>query len=111
MPLPDFIRALPALDLPFPDDAVRTNAIRSDAGLVVFFTFLRDFDLPPHSHRGQWGTVLEGAIDLTIAGVTRRVRPGEPYDIPAGTVHSAHIPAGTVVMDVFEEPDRYPLRG
>lgn len=111
MPLPAFIRALPALDLPFPEDAVRTNAVRSDAGLVVFFTFLKDFDLPPHSHRGQWGTVLEGAIELTIGGETRRYRPGEPYDIPAGTVHSARVPAGTVVMDVFEEPDRYPLRG
>lgn len=111
MPLPAFIRAFPALDLPFPDDAVRTNAIRSDAGLVVFFTFLKDSDLPPHSHRGQYGTVLEGSIELTVGGVTRRVRPGEPYEIPAGAVHSARIPAGTVVMDVFEEPDRYPLRG
>ncbi|MEI2804697.1 cupin domain-containing protein [Albidovulum sp.] len=111
MPLPAFIRALPALDLPFPDDAVRTNAVRSDAGLVVFFTFLKDFDLPPHSHKGQWGTVLEGAIELTLNGVTRRYGPGEPYDIAAGTVHSARIPAGTVVMDVFEEPDRYRLRG
>ncbi len=111
MPLPAFIRAMPALDLPFPEDAVRTNAVRSDTGLVVFFTFLKDFDLPPHSHKGQYGTVLEGAIELTVAGVTRRIRPGEPYDIPAGTVHSARIPEGTVVMDVFEEPDRYPLRG
>ncbi len=111
MPLPAFIRALPALDLTFPEDAVRTNAVRSDAGLVVFFTFLKDFDLPPHSHKGQWGTVLEGTIELTIGGVTRRYGPGEPYDVPSGTVHSARIPAGTVVMDVFEEPDRYPLRG
>ncbi|WP_413868437.1 cupin domain-containing protein [Albidovulum sp.] len=111
MPLPAFIRALPALDLPFPDDAVRTNAVRSDTGLVVFFTFLKDFDLPPHSQKGQYGTVLEGSIELTAGGVTRRIRPGEPYDIPAGTVHSARIAAGTLVMDVFEEPDRYPLRG
>lgn len=111
MPLPAFFRALPALDLPFPDDAVRTSAVRSDAGLVVFFTFLKDFDLPPHAHKGQWGTVLEGAIELTVDGVTRRHGPGETYDIPSGAVHSARIPAGTIVMDVFEEPDRYPLRG
>jgi quercetin dioxygenase-like cupin family protein len=55
--------------------------------------------------------VLEGSIEFTIGGVTRRYGPGESYDIPAGTVHSARIPAGTVAMDVFEETDRYPLRG
>lgn len=110
MPLPGFMQAFPALDLPFPDDAVQTSAIRSDAGLVVFFTFLKDFDLPPHSHGAQWGSVIEGAIEFTIGGVTRRYGPGDSYDIPAGTVHSARIAAGTLAVDVFEEPDRYGLR-
>ena len=111
MPLPGFMHAFPALDPPFPDDVVRTSAVRSDAGLVVFFTFLKDFDLPPHSHGAQWGSVIEGAIEFTIGGVTRRYGPGDSYDIPAGTVHSARINAGTVAVDVFEEPDRYGLRG
>ncbi|MCT8328839.1 cupin domain-containing protein [Albidovulum sediminis] len=111
MPLPAFMRTFPALDLPFPDDTVRTSAVRSEAGLVVFFTFLKDFDLPPHSHGAQWGSVIEGGIEFTIGGVTRRYGPGDSYDIPAGTVHSARISAGTVAVDVFEEPDRYPLRG
>lgn len=111
MPLPDFLRAFPVLDLPFAEDIVTANAIRSDAGLVVFFTFHQDMDLPPHSHGAQWGSVLEGRIEFTIGGVTRHYGPGESYDIPAGVVHSARIPAGTVAVDVFEEPDRYPLRG
>ena len=42
MAFPDFFRAFPALDVPFPDDVVGTQAIRSDAGLVVFFTFHKD---------------------------------------------------------------------
>ena len=46
MPLPDFIRAFPAADIPFPAEVVSTNALRSDAGLAVFFTFHRDMDLP-----------------------------------------------------------------
>ncbi len=111
MPLPDFIRAFPALDLPFPDDVVTTNVIRSESGLAVFFTFHKNFSLPEHSHKGQWGTVLEGSLELTISGETRTYRPGESYSIPSGAVHSAEVPAGTVVVDVFEEPDRYPLRG
>lgn len=110
MRLPDFIRAMPALDIPFPEESVTTRALRSDAGLAVFFTFHRDVTLPAHSHKGQWGTVLDGEIELTIEGKPRIYRPGETYSIPAGVVHAAKIKAGTVVLDVFEEPDRYPLR-
>ena len=110
MPLPDFIRAMPALDIPFPDDVVSANAVRSEAGLVVFFTFHKDLDLPAHAHKAQWGTVIEGQIALTIDGTTRTYRPGDSYSIPSGAVHAVKVPAGTVVVDVFEEPDRYPLR-
>ncbi|KEO56147.1 cupin domain-containing protein [Thioclava pacifica] len=110
MDLPDFIQSFPALDLPFPEDQVRSHAIRSEAGLVVFLHFLTDFELPPHAHGGQWGTVIEGEAELTIGGETRLYRPGESYDIPAGTVHSARLKAGTKAIDVFEEADRYKLK-
>ncbi|MEO1139699.1 MAG: cupin domain-containing protein [Pseudomonadota bacterium] len=110
MPFPDFIMSLPALDLPFPEDVVQSRAIRSDAGLTVFFTFLQDMDLPAHSHGAQWGSVVEGEIEFTIDGDTRTYRPGDSYSIPAGVEHGAHIKAGTRVIDVFDEPDRYPLK-
>ncbi|PFG63860.1 Cupin domain-containing protein [Thioclava sp. ES.031] len=110
MELPDFIQAFPALDLPFPEDQVRRHAIRSEAGLVVFLHFLTDFDLPPHAHKAQWGTVIEGEAELTIAGETRVYRPGDSYNIPAGAEHSARLKAGTKVIDAFEEADRYPLK-
>ncbi len=110
MPLPDFIMNFPALDVPFPEDVVKTRAIRSDAGLVVFFTFVKDMVLPPHSHKAQWGTVIAGEIEFTIDGKTRTYRPGDSYSIPAGVEHGAVIKAGSVVVDVFEEPDRYPIK-
>ena len=110
MSLPDFILALPSVAIPFPADVVTTNVLKSDRGLAVFFSFHKATDLPPHAHKGQWGTVLSGHIDLTIAGQTRRIAPGQQYSIPAGAVHSAQIAAGTVVLDVFEEPERYPLK-
>ncbi|MFV2034066.1 MAG: cupin domain-containing protein [Halocynthiibacter sp.] len=109
--LPKFILDLPAIDVPFPDDVVSTNVVRSDQGLVVFFSFHKAMDLPPHSHKGQWGCVLEGLIELTIGDTTRTFHPGESYSIPAGVIHSARIPAGARVIDVFEEPDRYALKG
>ena len=110
MPYPDFIDAFPSIDVPFPDDVVRTSAVRSDNGLVVFFTFLKDMKLPLHAHGAQWGTVLEGEIEFTIGGETRTYRPGDSYSIPAGVEHGAMIKAGTRVIDVFEEADRYPIR-
>ena len=109
MRFPDFMAHFPALDLPFPDDVVQSAAIRSDAGLVVFFTFLKDMDLPPHAHKAQWGTVVEGEIEFTIGGETRTYRPGDSYAIPEGVTHSARIKAGTRAVDVFEEADRYAL--
>lgn len=111
MPIADFMRRFPAIDLPVSDDIVSTNVIRSEAGLAVFFTFHKDFDLPAHAHKGQWGTVIQGQVDLTVEGQRHCYRPGESYTIPSGALHSARIAAGTVVLDVFEEPDRYPLRG
>ncbi|MTI45229.1 Cupin domain-containing protein [Roseibium hamelinense] len=110
MDLPDFIKSFPALDIPFPDEVVKSYAIRSDHGLVVFFDFIRDMELPPHSHLAQWGTVLSGEIEFTIEGETRVLGPGSIYSIPAGAQHGAVIKAGTRVIDVFEEPDRYPIK-
>ena len=110
MSYPDFITALPKLDVPFPEDVVQTAVVRSDHGLVAFFTFLKDTELPAHSHGAQWGTVVEGEITLTIGGDTKVYRPGESYSIPAGVEHGAEIKAGTRVIDVFEEADRYPIK-
>ncbi len=110
MDYPDFIRALPELDVPFPQDVVQTNVVRSDAGLVVFFTFHKDMTLPEHAHGAQWGTVIAGEILLTIDGKTQSYTSGGSYAIPAGVPHAVQIKAGTRVIDVFEEADRYPLK-
>jgi quercetin dioxygenase-like cupin family protein len=110
MPFTDFIDAFPGIDVPFPDDVVRTSAVRSDDGLVVFFTFFKDMKLPMHAHGAQWGTVVEGEIEFTIGGETRTYRAGDSYAIPAGVDHGAMIRAGTRAIDVFAEADRYPIR-
>jgi len=110
MKYPEIITRLPEADIPFPADKVRTHVLPSEHGLIVFFDFLEDIDLPAHSHGGQWGTVLEGSLELTIDQKTRLYRPGDSYFIPSGAVHAVRIPAGTKAMDFFEESDRYTLR-
>lgn len=110
MQLPDFIKAFPSLDMPFPADSVTSSAIASDRGLVVIFEFHKDFTIPAHAHKEQWGTVLDGTLELTVAGKTTTHRPGDSYFIPAGAEHGAHVKAGTKVIDIFVENDRYPLK-
>jgi len=110
MELPDFITRLPEADLPLPSTTVKTHLLQSEQGQVVFFQILKDVDLPAHSHKGQWGTVLEGQVEITIGGDTRMYGPGSCYYIPAGVVHSARAPAGAKVIEFFEEPDRYRVK-
>ncbi|MCG6858814.1 MAG: cupin domain-containing protein [Salaquimonas sp.] len=110
MELPEFILGLPQADVPFDETMVKSHALSSKDGLLVFFEFLADFDVPAHSHGAQWGTVLEGEVGLTVDGVEKICRPGDSYSIPAGAVHSVRLTAGTKVIDFFEEPDRYTLK-
>ncbi|SMX36767.1 cupin domain-containing protein [Maliponia aquimaris] len=111
MDYPPFMQALPALDIPFPEDVVSARAVRSDQALVVYFAVHQPVELPEHSHGAQWGHMFHGRMSLTIGGKTRECRPGDSWNIPAGVPHSARIEAGSLLMDVFEEPDRYPLKG
>jgi len=108
--LPEMITRLPEAELPFPSTVVRTSVLQSDQGQLVFFQVLKDVEVPAHSHKGQWGTVLEGRVELTVGGETRIHGPGSSYYIPAGTVHSARVPAGAKVIEFFEEPDRYRVK-
>ena len=110
MEYPEFMRGFPQLDLPFREDVVSTNAILSGAGLVVFFTIHKDVEIPEHSHGPQWGALFEGRVELTVNGKTRICSPGDTWDISAGVPHSARIQAGSRLMDIFAEPDRYPVR-
>lgn len=107
MELPEIITRLPEVELPIPATTVRTSLLQSEHGQLVFFQVLKDVALPAHSHKGQWGTVLEGTVELTVNGSTQVHAAGSSYYVPAGAVHSAKLVAGTKVIEFFEEPDRY----
>lgn len=110
MELPEIITRLPEIELPIPPTVVKTSALKSHDGLLVFFQVLQDVELPAHSHKGQWGVVLDGQVEMTIGGETRTYGPGDCYYIPSGVVHSTKASAGAKAIDFFEEPDRYKLK-
>jgi quercetin dioxygenase-like cupin family protein len=59
--------------------------------------------IPRHSHpHEQAGVCLSGEFELEVDGEARRIRPGDMWIIPGGTMHSARgvgVPA--VALDVF----------
>ena len=83
--------------------------IRSMSGDRLMFIFVRidpHAEVPPHQHvNEQVGTVIEGAMTITIGGESRVVSAGEAYHIPANVPHSAKTDEhGCLVIDVFSPP-------
>jgi quercetin dioxygenase-like cupin family protein len=62
--------------------------------------------VPPHTHpHEQAGMMLQGEFDLTIAGETRRVKPGDSYVIPGGVEHGVIGSEGwALAIDIFSPP-------
>jgi quercetin dioxygenase-like cupin family protein len=55
--------------------------------------------------------VVEGEMSLTIGEKTRVYRKGDWYYIPEGVVHSATFLTRANVIDVFDDPARYSVKG
>lgn len=110
MEFPKIITDLAEIALPFPPEGMRAYLLQSAYGQVAFFDIRQYAEIPPHSHGAQWGTVLDGSVELTIAGETRLHLPGSSYFIPSGAVHSAKMAAGTKFLDFFEENDRHKVK-
>jgi quercetin dioxygenase-like cupin family protein len=92
-------------------EGVRGWISQAEDHQVVFFDIEALVEIPPHSHGDQWGIVVEGEMDLTIAGETRRCRAGDSYRIPAGTVHAAKFLTRVRAIDVFADAGRWKAKG
>ena len=59
--------------------------------------------LPTHNHpHEQGGIVLEGTLEFTTEGETRRLVPGDLYIIPSGADHTVTVPDKPAkVLDIF----------
>ena len=104
-PFPAWIEAMPEVDTPF--TGLQGRLLASPHGQAVFFRAEEEFEVPPHAHGGQWGVVVAGRLHLTVDGERNTYEPGETYNVPPGSEHSAVLEAGTSVIDVFQDADRY----
>ena len=105
IPYPEMIHNLPEIEIPI--DGIRGWLLQSTDKQVVFFEIEPVGKMPDHSHCAQWGIVIDGEMELTIGDQKKIYRKGDSYFIPAGIVHSANFPTNVMVIDVFDDPERY----
>lgn len=71
------------------------NFVRIEPGAMV----------PLHQHpHEQGGTVLEGAVTMTIESETRELRAGDVYIAPPNAMHGATSLDGCLLLDIFSPP-------
>ena len=102
---PSIVTALPRADEA--GDPVRTYFVQGERLQVAFAAFDADVNAPEEAHEAQWVAVLEGEVELTMAGAKTVYRKGDAYFIPAGVPHAAWIKKGSRLLDVFNRVDRF----
>jgi len=102
---PDLIEKLPQANIPI--EGVTARLLQSEHGQLIFFDIPQGAKVPEHAHGDQWGTVLDGTLELTIGGEAKTYHKGDSYTIPAGVLHEATFPTRCRIIDLFADTDRY----
>ena len=102
---PDIIAMHPSADIPI--DGIKSHPVQAGQQQFVFMQFDKDIEVPEHSHEAQWGVVLDGEIELTIAGQKTIFKKGDTYYIDKDVKHAAKIKKGYTDLTLFNQTDRY----
>lgn len=102
---PKMVINLPETDIPV--KGAHARLFQGKNQQIVFMSFEKDAEVPGHSHKAQWGVVLDGEIELTIGGKRRIFTKGESYFIPENVEHSARIRKNYKDLTLFDQKDRY----
>lgn len=105
---PEIIKQHPSADIPI--DGVKSHLIQAGQQQFIFMQFDKDVEIPKHFHEAQWGVVLDGEIELTIAGQKKSLKKGDTYYIDKDVRHSAKIKKGYTDLTLFNQPDRYKIK-
>ena len=80
----------------------RGQFIHSDHMTLVYWSIDPGKGIPTHSHpHEQVVNLLEGELELIVAGTRHVLTPGQIYAIPGHVEHSARAITPTRVLDVF----------
>jgi len=80
--------------------------IHTKNNTISYLSIASGANLPKHSHiHEQITQVTEGELEMTIAGVTKILKPGMVAIIPSNSKHSGKALTACKVTDIF-----YPVR-
>ncbi len=102
---PEVIEKLPKADINL--NGANAYLAQCTESQILFMSFDEDVELPVHSHKAQWGIVLDGKILLNINGVEKIYTKGDNYYIPEKVAHSGKIYAGYKDITYFDDKSRY----
>lgn len=101
MTFPAPIGELPPFEGPF--DAYRLAADGCD---VLFASYPSGTVIEPHSHHTHnVGVITAGRLHLTVDDTETTYLPGDWYEVPAGTVHSARFDVATSEIELWFQID------
>jgi quercetin dioxygenase-like cupin family protein len=106
---PPMVTRLPGAEIPVA--GLTSHLAQAGDQQFVFMSFEHDVDIAEHSHAAQWGVVLDGEMELHIAGQGLNLVRGDQYFIPDGAPHRASIRAGYKDLTLFDQGDRYAALG
>ncbi len=104
---PDIIKALPKIDVNI--EGVEAWLAQGETFQIVFFEIQPGVTIPTHSHKAQFGIVIDGSMTLTIGDKDYQLKSGDSYYIPENISHKAIIHSFTKAIDFFNEPNRYKI--
>ncbi|MEJ2726100.1 MAG: cupin domain-containing protein [Deltaproteobacteria bacterium] len=86
-----------------PAEGIEMRVIPGEKMTMVFFRLAPGAVVPEHAHpHEQMGTVLEGSIELVVAGERKIIHKGEAYHILSNLPHSAKCGGSPAeIIDVF----------
>ncbi len=102
--LPVFLNAIPCVDTGI--RGVCGRAIRGPV-LCVIFEFAEQVHVPEHVHGAQFGIVIAGDLRVRRGNEICCFEAGSSYRIESGQPHEGWIKEGTVLIEFFEDADRY----
>jgi mannose-6-phosphate isomerase-like protein (cupin superfamily) len=102
---PDIIKALPQVEINI--DGVKAWLAQGSTFQIVFFEIQPGVIIPPHTHKAQYGIIIEGEMTLTIAEEPHHLKTGDSYFIPENVKHQGSFHTFVRAMDYFDEPNRY----
>jgi len=89
-----------------PSPGITAELVSGKALMTVWMRIEPATTLAVHHHRHeQIGVVIDGAIEVTIGGETRRVGPGGAYVVPPDVPHGGVTGSeGCLVLESFAPP-------